>query len=164
MSERRLKSMALSVAIVGVKDGLGRGKMTFDYFLPPFEKTLQAFDIRVQHYSYREFILLGQRHDAAILLYGEVHARKNLHVWNTIEEAARAAGQRKIALVHAPSIGRIVADKTLTNEALSNAAIEMPKARRRGCRPFQGLFERQHGIACAGLRGRRASAARPEPL
>ena len=120
--------MGISIAIVGVSDGLGRGKMTYDYFLPPFEKTLEAFDMQVRHYSYREFIFSGQQHDAdaAILLYGEVRAQRKLHGWDVIEEAARAARTRKTALVHDPSIGRIIANKTLTNGALAQGGVEVP--------------------------------------
>jgi hypothetical protein len=101
--------VGISIAIVGVSDGFGRGKMTYNYFLPPFERTLAALDIEVRHYFYREFILAGQQHDAAILLYGEVRARKLLHEWDLIEEAARAARARKTALVHDSLFGRIIA-------------------------------------------------------
>ena len=63
----------ITIAIVGVSDGLGPGKMTYDYFLPPFEQALATLGIEVQHYAYREFIRAGQQHDAAILLYGEAY-------------------------------------------------------------------------------------------
>jgi hypothetical protein len=120
--------MGISVALVGVIDRSGRGKMTYDYFLPPFEKTLAGLGVQIRHYSYRDFILFGQEHDAAILLYSEEYASKNLHRWNTLVEAEQAAKKRGTAIViHPTLIGRIVADKTLTNNALSSAGIEMPK-------------------------------------
>jgi hypothetical protein len=129
--------MGISIAIVGVKDGLGRSKITYDYFLPPFEKTLETFGMVVRHYSYREFILFGKQHDAAILLYNEVQARKKLHVWNTIEEASRAARSRKTLLVHDPLIGRVVADKTSTNETLAKGGVEVPKRVSAAVAPFK---------------------------
>jgi hypothetical protein len=129
--------VGISIAIVGVSDGFERGKMKYDYFLPPFEKTLATLNVRVRHYSYREFILAGQQHDAAILLYGEVRARKLPHVWNLLEEAARAARARKTALVHDPFFGRIIADKTLTNEALTQGGVEMPKRVATAVAPFR---------------------------
>ena len=120
--------MGISIALVGVSDGLGQGKMTYDYFLPPFEKTLAGLDVQLRHYSYRDFIFFGQKHDAAILLYSEVRARKNLQRWNMLVEAEHAAKKRGTDIVvHSPTIGRIVADKTLTNDALSSAGVEMPK-------------------------------------
>ena len=86
--------------------------MTYDYFLPAFEKTLAGFSVRVRHYSYRDFIFFGQKHDAAILLYSEVRARKNLQRWNMLVEAEHASNKRGTAIVvHSTSIGRIVADK-----------------------------------------------------
>jgi hypothetical protein len=119
--------MGITIAIVGVSDGFGRGKMTYDYFLPPFERKLASLGIGGRHYAYREFIRAGQQHAAAILLYGEVRARKRPHVWDLLEEAAHAAQARKTAVVHDPFIGRIVADKTLTNETLTEGGVEMPR-------------------------------------
>jgi hypothetical protein len=129
--------VGLTIAIVGVSDGLGRGKMTYDYFLPPFERKLAVLGIEVRRYAYREFILADQQHDAAILLYGEVWARSRPQVWGVLEEAARAAQVRKIALVHDPLIGRIVADKTLTNKALTQGGVEMPKLASAAVAPFK---------------------------
>jgi hypothetical protein len=143
--ERDNNVMGISIAVVGVKDGLGRSKMTYGYFLPPFEKTLETSGMLVRHYSYREFILYGQHHDAAILLYGEDQARKTLHVWNIIEEASRAATSRKIFLVHAPSIGRIIADKTLTNETLTEGGVEVPKRVSAAVAPFKVFSNKNMG-------------------
>ena len=120
--------MGISVALVGVSDGLGRAKMTYDYFLPPFEKTLAGLGVQICYYSYRDFIVFGQKHDAAILMYSEDRAQKNLPQWNTMVEAEQAAQKRGTAIViYSPAIGGIIADKTLTNDALSSAGIEMPK-------------------------------------
>ena len=120
--------MAISVAFVGVIDGLGRAKMTYDHFLPPFEKTLAGLGVQIRYYSYRDFVVSGQKHDAAILLYSEDKARKNQPPWSMLDEAEQAAKKRGTAIViHSTLIGRIIADKTLTNDALRNAGVEMPK-------------------------------------
>lgn len=129
--------MGITIAIVGVSDGLGRSKMTYGYFLPPFERELAALGMGVRHYAYREFIRAGQQHDAAILLYNEVHAQKRPHVWDLLEEAARAAQARKTALVHDPFFGRIIADKTLTNEVLTEGGVEMPRLVSAAVAPFK---------------------------
>jgi hypothetical protein len=141
-SKRRLKNtedakLGISTAIVGVSDRVGRAKMTYDYFLPPFERTLAALDFKVRHYSYREFILTGQPHDAAILLYGEVRAQRHPQFLNVLEGAATAARARKTLVVHAPSVGKIVADKTSTNKILSKGGVEVPRLVSTTLAPFK---------------------------
>lgn len=119
--------MGMSVALVGVVDGKGRGKMTYDYFLPPFERTLASLDCKVRHYSYGEFIFSRERDDAAILLYSEVRSQTRPASLQILEEAEVAARARNTILVNAPATGKLIADKTLTHEALSGVGIEMPK-------------------------------------
>ncbi|THD65086.1 MAG: hypothetical protein E7813_16005 [Bradyrhizobium sp.] len=112
--------MGISIAFVGVSDRLGRGKMTYNYFLPPFEKKPRGVRrpasslllIAISYFLVGNTMLLS-------CCMGEVQARKDLQWWNTLVEAERAAKKRGTAIaVHSPEIGRIIADKTLTNDAL----------------------------------------------
>jgi hypothetical protein len=119
--------------VVSASEGIGApefpgapGKIPA-YFLPPFERTLSALDIRSAHYTFRQFIETDVQADAAIFIYAEVRARRSPDLWKAIEQAGKAAEARGILLVHGPLIGRIVADKTLTHRTLSAAGIPMPR-------------------------------------
>ncbi|THD65085.1 MAG: hypothetical protein E7813_16000 [Bradyrhizobium sp.] len=125
-SKNKVMQLGLSIAVVGAVDGKGRGKMTYDYFLPPFERTLAALDCKVRHYSYGEFIFSRHRDDAAILLYSEVRSQKNPAFLQTIEDAEVAARARNTLLVNAPAIGRLIADKSSTNGVLAAGGIDVP--------------------------------------
>ena len=118
-SKNGVMQLGLSIAIVGVRDGKGRGKMTYDYFLPPFERTLAALDRKVRHYSYGDFIFSRHRDDAAILLYSEVRSQKNPAFLQMIEDAEVAARARNTVLVNASAIGKLIADKSSTNRVLA---------------------------------------------
>src|SRR5579871_6242308 len=121
--------MALRIAILGaIEKGFGmRSKIGSRNFLPVFERTLRSLDMVPNHFTYRQFTETDVRADAAILVYQEVGALQNPALWTVIEQAARAAETRNILVVHSPSVGRIVADKTLTHNALSAAGVPMPR-------------------------------------
>ena len=102
------------------------GKMPPD-FLPPFEWALTALDIKISHHTFRQFIDAGVQVDAVLFVYSEINSRRSADVWSRIEQAGEAADARKVFVVHGPLIGRIVADKTLTHQALSAAGIPMPR-------------------------------------
>jgi hypothetical protein len=117
--------MGTTIAIVGLKDG-GRGKMTPEYFLPPFQDALAACGAIISHYSFREFIISDQCPDVAIFVYSEGAVARNLG-WEAIDVAAKAAASRQILVIHNPSLGRIVAHKIRTNHVLADAGIAVPR-------------------------------------
>ncbi|THD65084.1 MAG: hypothetical protein E7813_15995 [Bradyrhizobium sp.] len=118
--------MRSSIAIVGVNDGLVRGKIEARYFLPPFQNELLARGIAVSHCSFRDFILSDRRPDAAVFLYSEGHAERT-STWEMIDVAAKTAQSRKVPVVQDPSIGRIVANKKRTNRAFVECGVATPR-------------------------------------
>lgn len=132
---RPVRSTQTSVAFIGLPseiDGLladqwSRGKITFDYFFPPFARVLSTYSISVQAFRHKEFCAKPRRGDVAILVYTEGQANRLEDLVRHILSTQAFAQRSGFRIVHPLEIGLLVIDKMRTNRLLAAAGIPVPK-------------------------------------
>jgi hypothetical protein len=103
------------------------GKITFDYFFPPFARTLAEHSIDARAFPQREFRAEPRRGDLAVLVYTERHAHECMELAQLVEATQSFAERSGFRVAHSIETGRLVIDKTRTNRALAAAGIPVPK-------------------------------------
>ncbi len=124
----------LSVAFVGFpstkksRNGqlMGVGKVTASFFLPHFARTLSTYSMTLRIVWPEDLLLTGHRSDVAILVYNEDFAGADKELVESVAATEAAGRQAGMRIVHSVDLGRLLFDKTRTNQTLSAAGIPVP--------------------------------------
>ncbi|MDP3693439.1 hypothetical protein [Bradyrhizobium sp.] len=107
----------------------GRGKVTPGFFMPIFEEVLSTYGVACRHYWADEFAAEHRNHPDAVvvLIYNEVQFTLDAALRQEVEEVERLATNGNRLIIHETAVGRVVADKVLTNQKLQNAGVSVPR-------------------------------------
>lgn len=118
----------------------GHGKVTPHFFMPIFEEVLSSYGIAVRSCWDDAFCNEGSGHSnlVIILIYNEVLFYQDSALQCEVEEVERLAARSGTNLIiHGTSVGRIVGNKTLTNEALRAVGVSVPRVVSAAQAPFR---------------------------
>jgi hypothetical protein len=105
------------------------GKMSYRFYSPIFRQVLGEYGIRLDECWADELMRSPERYrnQIIILVYREASAIADLTFGSTVEQTERVLREHNNIVLHDIALGRLIADKTRTNQALEEAGIPVPK-------------------------------------